>query len=43
MLQTNGDLMTGQILDTLLEKGVCIDIASIDRYHKHAGKKDRSA
>ncbi|HAE35214.1 MAG TPA: radical SAM protein [Bacteroidetes bacterium] len=40
MLQTNGDLMTGQILDTLLEKGVSrIDIASIDRYHKHAGKR----
>jgi organic radical activating enzyme len=40
MLQTNGDLMTEEILDTILEKGVTrIDIASIDRYHKHAGKR----
>jgi hypothetical protein len=40
MLQTNGDLLTSPILDTLLEKGVTrIDIASIDRYHKHAGKR----
>ncbi|QMU29935.1 radical SAM protein [Adhaeribacter radiodurans] len=38
MLQTNGDLLNEQILDTLLEKGVTrFDIASIDRYHKHAG------
>ncbi len=40
MLQTNGDLLTGEILDTLIEKGVSrIDIASIDRYHKHAGAR----
>lgn len=39
MLQTNGDLLTGKILDTLIEKGVTrFDIASIDRYHKHAGE-----
>ena len=38
MLQTNGDLLTGEILDTLIEKGVTrFDIASIDRYHKAAG------
>jgi organic radical activating enzyme len=38
MLQTNGDLLTGEILDTLIAKGVTrFDIASIDRYHKHAG------
>ena len=40
VLQTNGDLMTGKILDTLLEKGVRgISIASLDRFHKHAGTK----
>lgn len=40
MLQTNGDLLTGSILDTLIEKGVTrFDIASIDRYHKHAGAR----
>jgi len=40
MLQTNGDLLTGKILDQLIEKGVSrIDIASIDRYHKHAGER----
>lgn len=40
MLQTNGDLLTGEILDTLIEKGVTrFDIASIDRYHKHAGNR----
>ena len=39
-LQTNGDLMTEQILDTLLEKGVKgISIASLDRFHKYAGAK----
>lgn len=39
-LQTNGDLMTGEILDTLLAKGVKgISIASLDRFHKHAGAK----
>jgi hypothetical protein len=40
MLQTNGDLLTGEILDTLLAKGVSrFDIASIDRYHKHQGNR----
>jgi organic radical activating enzyme len=40
MLQTNGDLLTGEILDTLIEKSVTrFDIASIDRYHKHAGAR----
>jgi organic radical activating enzyme len=40
MLQTNGDLLTEEILDTLIEKGVTrFDIASIDRYHKLAGAK----
>jgi organic radical activating enzyme len=40
MLQTNGDLLNGEILDTLLQKGVTrFDIASIDRYHKHAGAR----
>jgi hypothetical protein len=40
MLQTNGDLLNGEILDTLIEKGVTrFDIASIDRYHKHAGSR----
>jgi len=40
MLQTNGDLLTGEILDILIEKGVTrFDIASIDRYHKHSGSR----
>ncbi len=40
MLQTNGDLLTGDILDNLIAKGVSrFDIASIDRYHKHAGDR----
>ena len=40
MLQTNGDLMTEERLDQLLEKGVTrIDIASIDRYHKKKGER----
>jgi organic radical activating enzyme len=40
MLQTNGDLLTGDILDKLIEKGVSrFDIASIDRYHKHSGER----
>jgi hypothetical protein len=40
MLQTNGDLLTGEILDNLIAKGVTrFDIASIDRYHKHAGDR----
>lgn len=38
MLQTNGDLLTGEILDVLIAKGVTrFDISSIDRYHKYAG------
>lgn len=38
MLQTNGDLLTPEILDILIAKGVTrFDIASIDRYHKSAG------
>lgn len=40
MLQTNGDLLNEEILDTLIEKGVSrFDIASIDRYHKAAGNR----
>ncbi len=40
VIQTNGDLMTPDILDTLLQKGVKgISIASLDRFHKHAGAK----
>ena len=40
MLQTNGDLLTGDILDRLIENGVTrFDIASIDRYHKHSGER----
>lgn len=40
MLQTNGDLLTPKILDTLIEKGITrFDIASIDRYHKNAGAR----
>ncbi len=40
MLQTNGDLLTGPVLDTLVEKGVTrIDLASIDRFHKYAGAR----
>lgn len=40
MLQTNGDLLTGPLLDKLLKKGVTrFDIASIDRFHKHAGTR----
>lgn len=40
MLQTNGDLLTEERLDTLIEKGVTrFDIASIDRYHKHQGNR----
>jgi len=39
-LQTNGDLMTPAILDILLEKGIkSISIASLDRFHKHAGAR----
>lgn len=40
MLQTNGDLLTGEILDQLIAHGVTrIDIASMDRYHKYAGQR----
>lgn len=40
VIQTNGDLMTEKILDTLLEKGLkSISIASLDRFHKYAGAK----
>lgn len=40
MLQTNGDLLTEEILDTLIEKGITrFDIASIDRFHKAAGAR----
>ena len=38
MLQTNGDLLTEEILDELISKNVSrFDIASYDRYHKAAG------
>ncbi|MGH9869636.1 MAG: radical SAM protein [Candidatus Polarisedimenticolia bacterium] len=40
MLQTNGDLLTGERLDDLLARGVSrIDVASMDRYHKHQGQR----
>ncbi|MGF1565073.1 MAG: radical SAM protein [Flavobacteriales bacterium] len=40
MLQTNGDLLTGEVLDELIARGVTrFDIASIDRYHKHQGAR----
>ena len=40
MLQTNGDLLTGDRLDALLERGVSrIDVASMDRFHKHSGAR----
>jgi len=40
MLQTNGDLLTEKRLDEILARGVTrIDIASIDRFHKHAGRR----
>ncbi len=40
ILQTNGDLLNGKILDTLLEKRVKrISIASMDRYHKKQGER----
>ena len=40
MLQTNGDLLTPERLDALLGAGVSrFDIASIDRFHKHAGSR----
>jgi len=40
MLQTNGDLLTGEKLDALLEAGVTrFDVASIDRFHKFSGAR----
>ena len=40
MLQTNGDLLTPEILETLIAKGITrFDIASIDRYHKAKGDR----
>lgn len=40
MLQTNGDLLTGRILDEIIAHGVTrLDIASIDRYHKNQGQR----
>ena len=40
MLQTNGDLLTGARLDALLQRGVTrLDVASIDRFHKHKGAR----
>lgn len=40
MLQTNGDLLSGEVLDELIARGVTrFDIASIDRYHKHQGAR----
>jgi hypothetical protein len=40
MLQTNGDLLTGRILDEIIARGVTrFDIASIDRFHKYAGAR----
>lgn len=40
MLQTNGDLLKGEILDELIERHVTrIDIASIDRFHREKGAR----
>lgn len=40
MLQTNGDLLDGERLDAILERGVTrIDVASIDRFHKRQGER----
>lgn len=40
MLQTNGDLLTGERLDEILSRGVTrIDIASMDRFHKRQGER----
>jgi organic radical activating enzyme len=40
MLQTNGDLLDGERLDGLLSRGVSrIDVASMDRFHKHQGRR----
>jgi organic radical activating enzyme len=40
MLQTNGDLLTAARLDGVLERGVSrIDVAGIDRWHKHQGSR----
>ena len=40
MLQTNGDLLTPKRLDEILARGVTrIDIASMDRFHQHEGRR----
>ncbi len=40
MLQTNGDLLNGTILDQLLKRGVTrIDVAAIDELHRHKGSR----
>lgn len=40
MLQTNGDLLTPEILDEILAHHITrIDIASLDRFHKHKGAR----
>jgi Radical SAM superfamily/4Fe-4S single cluster domain len=40
MVQTNGDRLTGERLDALLERGVTrVDVASIDRFHLYQGER----
>ena len=40
MLQTNGDLLSGPVLDELIESGISrFDIASMDSYHKLKGSR----
>jgi hypothetical protein len=40
MLQTNGDLLTPELLDELLGRGITrIDVASIDRLHRERGER----
>lgn len=40
MLQTNGDMLKGEILDALLARHITrIDIASIDRFHRQKGAR----
>lgn len=40
MLQTNGDMLKGEILDELLARHITrIDIASIDRFHRQKGER----
>lgn len=42
MVQTNGDLLDGGMLDRLLAAGVCrVDIASMDQYHPKATVRRR--